>query len=177
MRLACTRFWYFYYSILIIIDGAFSWWVIEGNLPFSVKVQLWLQAAQVELSWLWHKSSGAIWLILLQLHKTSKGHKPPKPWVSGTSFFPNGLVFFPMQAKARPLLVPPWSICLSLSHPTNQACIPQFAIKPNLWPPFWRIWLLFVVDSPLNPSELQVRLSCKGIICPQKCRWLIASNH
>lgn len=50
----------------------------EGNLLFSVKVQLWLQAAQVELSWLWHKSSGAIWLILLQLHKTSKGHKPPK---------------------------------------------------------------------------------------------------
>lgn len=48
------------------------------------------------------------------------------------------LSFFPMQAKARPLLVPPWSFCFSLSHPTSPACIPQsLAIEPNLWPLFF----------------------------------------
>lgn len=81
-ELTCRRFRCFHYSILKRrggwMDGAFSWWVTERNLLFSVKVQLWLHATQGELSWLWHKSSGAIWLILVQLYKTSRGHKAPK---------------------------------------------------------------------------------------------------
>lgn len=121
------------------IDGAFSWWVTEENLMFSVKVQLWLQAAQGESSWLWHKSSGAIWLILLHLHKTYRGHKPPNktPWVSGTSFFPNGPVFFSHAGEGTPLVSSTLILLLLFKSPHQPSLHPQpLAIAPNLWPLF-----------------------------------------
>lgn len=128
---------------------------LRGILLFSVKVQLWLHGAQGELSWLWHKSSGAIWLILLQLHKTSRGHKPPKQGSTGVCNISLS------------------SMALSFSHANDSTPLVSSTLilllllksfhKPSLHPPissyrttsltptsFGRVLLLFVVDSPLQ---------------------------
>lgn len=110
-----------------------------------------------------------------------QGSQAPKSRLHGClehHSFPIALPFFPMQAKARPLLVPPWSICFSQSphQPSPHPPIPRYQ-KPNLWPPFRRVRLLFVFDSRFNPSELQVQFCCKGIICPHKRRRLISIRH
>lgn len=111
----------------------------------------WLRTAQGELSWLWHRSSGAIWLILLRLWETSRGHKPPKQGsaVSAASSLPPRPRVFLMQAMARPLLVPPWSLCLPLSHPVS-------SYLSHLWP---RPLFCLCLTAHCDPSELQVRLT------------------
>lgn len=72
----------FFFRYSLLKSGREGWKMIpsaggtKGNLLFSRKVQWWLQAAPAELSW--HKNREAIWLIHLELHKSYRGHKPPK---------------------------------------------------------------------------------------------------
>lgn len=59
---------------------AFGWQVTEGSSVFGQKFICNYKLRRVELSGLWHKSSEAVWLILLH---PSRGHKPPKTRLRG----------------------------------------------------------------------------------------------
>lgn len=69
-----------------------------------------------------------------------------------------------MRWKTRPLLVPLWTVCFSWGHHSNQAAPLNRVLSNQIFDPVLRgVGLLFVVDSPLNSSQLQVQLCCKGI--------------
>lgn len=155
---------------------------LRGTPLFSVKVQLWLHTAQGELWWLWHKSSGAIWLILLQLHKTSRGHKPPKQGSTGVCdiILSSMALSFSHANDSTPLVSSTLILLLLLKsfhkpslHPPN-LFLSSTSLTPHL-PLLGGYCFCLWLTAHYNPSELQVCVSSHGITGPHN-RWQLTAS-